>query len=113
MPTRESSGSTGDRAAEIHFRHPPFFEALLADAKVTAAYRGERSEFRNRADGLLQALRLMGHSDAFVAQALYRAKARLQSLGVPVLPRIAHRLAMMTAQVCIGDDALLHPGVYL
>ena len=51
-------------------------------------------------------------SDAFLAQACYRAKARLQSLGVPVLPFIAHRLAMMTAQVCIGDPVVVRPGIY-
>jgi serine O-acetyltransferase len=52
-------------------------------------------------------------SDAFLAQALYRAKARLQSLGVPILPRLAHRLAMMTGQVCIGDPVVMQPGVYI
>ena len=52
-------------------------------------------------------------SDAFLAQALYRAKARLQALGVPVLPRLAHRLAMITGQVCIGDPVVVQPGVYI
>ena len=52
-------------------------------------------------------------SDAFLAQALYRVKARLQALGVPVLPRIAHRLAMALAQVSIGDPVVVHPGVYI
>ncbi len=52
-------------------------------------------------------------SDAFFAHALYRAKARMQSLGIPVLPRLAHRLAMMTAQVCIGDPVVMQPGVYI
>jgi serine O-acetyltransferase len=52
-------------------------------------------------------------SDAFLAQALYRAKARLQALGVPVLPRLAHRLAMALAQVSIGDPVVVHPGVYI
>ncbi len=52
-------------------------------------------------------------SDAFLAQAFYRAKARLQALGIPVLPRLAHRLAMMTAQVCIGDPVVVRPGVYI
>ena len=42
-------------------------------------------------------------SDTFFAQVLYRAKASMQAAGVPVLPRIAHRLAMAIAQVCIGD----------
>jgi serine O-acetyltransferase len=93
--------------------HPGFFDALLADASITAAYRNERWQFRNRADALMQAVRLMWRSDAFLAQTLYRAKARLQSLGVPVLPRLAHRLAILTAQLCVDDDVLIHPGVYI
>ena len=76
-------------------------------------HRGERHEFRSRADAAVQILRLAWVSDAFLAQALYRLKARLQALGVPVLPRVAHRLAMITAQVSIGDPVLVHPGVYI
>jgi len=97
----------------IRAKHPGFLEALVADAKIAASYRGERAVFRGRADGLVQALRLMFASDAFLAQACYRAKARLQGLGVPVLPQIAHRLAMMTAQICIGDPVVVRPGVYI
>jgi len=99
--------------AGVRAKHPHFFDALLADARVAASFRGERSEFRSRADALTQSLRLMWVSDAFLAQACYRAKARLQSLGVPVLPRLAHRLAMMTAQVCIGDPVVVDAGVYV
>jgi serine O-acetyltransferase len=32
---------------------------------------------------------------------------------VPVVPRLAHRLAMMIAQVCIGDPVVIEPGLYL
>ena len=32
---------------------------------------------------------------------------------MPVVPRIAHRLAMMLAQVSIGDPVVVHPGVYI
>ena len=32
----------------------------------------------------------MLQADAFLAQVAYRAKARMQALGVPLLPRIAH-----------------------
>jgi len=99
--------------AGVRARHPRFFDALIADAQMTATYRAERSEFRSRADALTQSLRLMRVSDAFLAQACYRAKARLQTLGVPMLPRIAHRLAMMTAQVCIGDPVVVDPGLYI
>lgn len=97
----------------IRARHPRFFHAVLADARVAASYRAERNEFRSRGDALLQAARLAWVSDAFLAQVLYRAKARLQALGVPVLPQIAHRLAMMLAQVCIGDPVVVEPGVYI
>ena len=98
---------------QIRARHPRFIEAVVADARVAARYRSERAQFRSRADALVQVLRLVSVSDAFLALALYRAKARLQSLGVPVLPRILHRLAMAIAQVCIGDPVVVQPGVYL
>jgi serine O-acetyltransferase len=68
---------------------------------------------RSRFDKLWQILRLMWVSDAFFAQACYRAKARLQGLGVPVLPRIFHRLAMVTSQVSIGDPVVVQPGIYI
>jgi serine O-acetyltransferase len=108
----------GDGAARTFMlqrraQHPKFLHALIADAKITASFRAERSEFRGNADAIAQALRLMWVSDAFLAQALYRAKARMQALRVPVLPRLAHKLAMATAQVCIGDPVVIRPGIYL
>jgi serine O-acetyltransferase len=109
MPTIDAASAM----AGVRAKHPPFFAALVADAKTTASYRAERFEFRGRVDALAQAVRLMWVSDAFAAQALYRAKARMQSLGIPMLPRIAHRLAMMIAQVSIGDPVVMQPGVYL
>jgi serine O-acetyltransferase len=98
---------------EIRSRHPRLREALAADARVTARYRGERHEFHGALDLALQIVRLAWVSDAFLAQALYRVKARLQALGVPVLPRVAHRLTMALAQVSIGDPVVVQPGVYL
>jgi serine O-acetyltransferase len=97
----------------LRARHPRLRDAVVADARVTAAYRGERHEFRSAGDAILQALRLAWVSDAFIAQTLYRAKARLQAIGVPVLPRISHRLAMALGQVSIGDPVVVHPGVYV
>jgi serine O-acetyltransferase len=98
---------------ELRSRHPGVRDALLADARVTAMHRGERHEFRSGADAAIQILRLMWKSDAFLAQALYRVKARLQTVGVPVLPRLVHRLAMAIAQVSIGDPVVVHRGVYI
>ena len=97
----------------IRARHPRFREALLADARITAHHRGERHEFRSRLDAATQILRLIWVSDAFLAHVLYRLKARLQALRVPLLPRLAHRLSMAIAQVSIGDPVVMHPGVYL
>jgi serine O-acetyltransferase len=97
----------------LRARHPRFWLAVIADARVTAMHRGERHEFRSRLDELSQVARLAWVSDAFGAQMLYRAKARLQTLGVPVLPRLAHRLAIAVAQVSIGDPVLMAPGVYI
>jgi serine O-acetyltransferase len=97
----------------LRARHPRLRTAILADARVTAMHRGERHEFRSRGDALAQIVRLAWVSDAFLAQALYRLKARLQALGVPILPRLAHRLAMAIAQVSIGDPVVVHPGVYI
>jgi serine O-acetyltransferase len=97
----------------VRSRHPRLLEALVADAKVTAAFRGERSEFRSLGDALVTIVRLAWSSDAFLAQGLYRAKARLQALGVPLLPRLCHRLAMIFGQVQIGDPVVIAPGLYL
>lgn len=98
---------------ERRARHPRFLKAVLADAQVTAAYRGERCEFRSTPDAAAQALRLAWVSDGFLAQVLYRAKARMQALGVPVLPRLAHHLARALGGVSIGDPVVMAPGVYL
>jgi serine O-acetyltransferase len=99
--------------AALRARHPPVRLALREDARVTAIHRGERHVFRSRADTAIQIIRLCAVSDAFLAQALYRVKARLQTRGVPILPLIAHRLAMALAQVSIGDPVVMEPGVYI
>ena len=98
---------------EVRSRQPRFLEALLADARVTAAYRGERKEFRSTLDGVLQALRLMLQTDAFLALSAYRLKARLEALGIPVLPWLAHRLAIVSGQISIADTVVVHPGVFI
>jgi serine O-acetyltransferase len=99
--------------AEIRAKHPRFVEAVRADAKFALACRSERFVFRSRLDAAVQIVRLCCVTDAFLAQVCYRAKARLQALGVPGLPRVFHRLAIMIAQVSIGDPVVIHPGVYI
>lgn len=113
MSANDEAASREELWRAIRARHPRLREALAADARVTAHYRGERHEFTSRLDLALQVLRLAWVSDAFLALALYRAKARMQTLGVPVLPRLAHRLAMAIAQLSIGDPVVVHPGIYV
>ena len=101
------------RMAEVRARHPKLREAIFADAKTTAAYRGERFRFTSRRDALVQCVRLAAVTDAFGATVCYRIKARLQAIGVPVLPRLFHRAAMVLGQVAIGDPVVVAPGLYL
>jgi serine O-acetyltransferase len=93
-------------------QHPPFFAAVLADTRCACANRGEKIDTASRRRLAREALRLAWKSDAFAGQVLYRAKARLQGLGVPVLPRIAHGLAMASAQICVGDPVVIEAGIY-
>ena len=99
--------------SEIAARHPGFREAVLGDARVTLRHQAKAEELRPGIAGLIQILRLVWVTDAFLAQVLYRLKARLQRAGIPVLPRLAHRLAILTGQVAIGDPVVVHPGLYL
>lgn len=98
---------------EIRARHPGFREAVLTDAIITAGNRGDRNQFRSKGDAIVQIIRLCWMSDAFFATVMYRAKAAMQAKGVPLLPRICHKLAMATAQVSIGDPVVIQPGIYI
>jgi serine O-acetyltransferase len=88
-----------------------FTNAVLADARMAAAYRRERHEFRSRRDGMAQALRLMVQADGFLGLVAYRLKVRLRARRIPVLPWIAHRVAVASGQISIADSAVVHPGV--
>lgn len=116
-PVTDSKLAHGPRketaAREARALQPRLMEALIADARIACAYRQERHEFRSRPDGVLQVLRLMLKTDAFAALAAYRLKARLESLGIPVLPWIAHQIAVTSAGISIGDGVVLHPGVVI
>lgn len=108
----ETVGARELRAA-LRRRHPGLREALVADARITAAYRGEEADLSSPLAAARTIARLVWMSDAFLPQALYRLKAWLQARGVPLLPRIAHRLAMASGGVSIGDPVVVQPGVYI
>src|SRR3954463_4958484 len=92
---------------------PGFREAVLADARVTAAQRVERHQVPGPLDAVAQIARLMFVTDAFAAQVIYRLRTRPRAAGVPLLPRVLHRLSIALGQVSIGDPVVMHPGVYL
>lgn len=93
--------------------HPPFKEAVRHDVVATLRYRSEPYGIGSSLDLVGKVIRLSLTTDAFFAQLMYRVKTALQSRSIPVLPRVAHRLAMISAQVCIGDPVVIQPGLYL
>jgi len=102
-----------DLLREVRSRHPGLREAVLADIHVTLVHRGEHRQLNSRGAAILELLRLIWVSDGFLAQVLYRLKATLQRRGMPLLPRLAHRLGLISGQVSIGDPVLVHPGLCL
>jgi serine O-acetyltransferase len=112
MTGEQQRAAHADLRRRVRTGHPALRKAVLADAEVTAAHRGERG-FRSKPDAVLQMLRLAWVADAFGAQVLYRLKAWLQARGVPVLPHLLHRFAMAISQVAIGDYTVIAPGVYI
>ena len=89
--------------------HPGFREAVRADVDVACGFRSEPKSGSYVRD----ILRLCVATDAFAAQVLYRAKAAMQAKGVPLLPNLAHRFAIVFGQVSIGNPVIVAPGVYL
>ena len=90
---------------------PKFFEAVVADARTTFFHLGQRLDSSKRLRSFLSIVWLTWTSDAFLAQVVYRFGARMWGLGVPILPRIARGITMMTAQISISDTVIVQPGV--
>ena len=99
--------------ASVRSKQPRFFAALVADARMTSMMRSEPWEYHGPVDAWLRALRLMWITDGFLALVMYRGQSRLDALRVPLLPRLAHRLAIMIGDLYIGETALVHPGVFI
>jgi serine O-acetyltransferase len=102
-----------ERWRQIRAAHPRLRESVVADALATMRFRGEGENFHSRLDALRHIVRLAWCSDAFLGQVFYRIKTRMLARGVPVVPRIAHRLAMTVAQISIGDPVVVEPGMYV
>jgi serine O-acetyltransferase len=94
-------------------QHPHFVQAVFADARFACASLGRPVADPTPLRLTYEAIRLAIVSDAFIGLVLYRAKARLQALGIPLLPYVAHRLAIASAGVSIGNPVLVEAGIYL
>lgn len=90
---------------------PRFVEAVVADAATTHLHLGQPFDASQRLRTLARILRLAWISDSFLAQIIYRAGARMWGLGIPILPRVARGITMMTAEIAIGDTVIMRPGV--
>jgi serine O-acetyltransferase len=99
------------RRRERRRSQPRFFEAVTADARTTFFHLGQRLDTTKRLRSLLRIAWLAWNSDAFLAQIVYRFGARMWGLGVPILPRVARGITMMTAQISISDAVIVWPGV--
>jgi serine O-acetyltransferase len=104
---------THEMWAGVRAQHPRFVDAVVEDARIFSAYRGDDFEFRSRREALVRAVRLCIVTDAFFALCCYRAKARCQTHQLPLLPELLHHLALVTGQICIGDPVVIRPGVYV
>lgn len=99
--------------ASVRAAHPRLVEALREDARVFARFHGG-SWAVDSPLGLARAvLALSWGTDAFLALALYRVRARLLARRVPVLPTLLHRIAMLLCQLDVGEPVVIGPGVYL
>lgn len=99
--------------AYVHANQPSFREAVAADARVTAARRGERHDYRSSLDLAVQVVRLMLVTEAFFAQVCYRAKVACRRRQVPFLPVLLDRLSVMSAALHITDTVIVGPGMYI
>ena len=92
-------------------RQPKFFEAVVADARITSFHSGRRFDSSKRLRSLFAVLGLIWSSDGFLAQVIYRFGARMWGIGVPILPRVARGITMLMAQMSISDAVIVQPGV--
>jgi len=100
---------------ETYARQPGFTRAVVEDLHVASFHRGEffESEKASAPYLLFRALRLMWVGDAFFAQVCYRARMSMKAKGIPILPRILHKVSMITAQMSIDELVYMHPGVFI
>jgi hypothetical protein len=99
-------------AREIAERQPLLGEAIALDVATYASLLMDPLEMKSGLPLLKEAAVLALTSDAFLSLLLYRVRVRLIVRGVPLLPSLLHRLCIVLAQMNIGENVVIHPGVY-
>lgn len=88
--------------------NPPFLEAVLADARAAAKWMGHE---QGRTLWLI--LRMIWLADGYFPLVMIRLGIKLRAWGVPLLPTVCRRVAIVFGQVHIGAPVVLEPGVFL
>jgi serine O-acetyltransferase len=106
---------TKAQVQELLARQPGFLHAVSEDTHCASFHRGEFFDTREASGWYVayRALRLMWVSDGFFAQVCYRARMSMKTRRIPILPRILHKVSMITAQMSIDELVLMHPGVFI
>ncbi|MEM7498891.1 MAG: hypothetical protein AAF371_12975 [Pseudomonadota bacterium] len=92
---------------------PAFLDAVLADARAAAANLMLPPRPQSRWHDIRLVVRMAWEADAFLAMTLIRLAAMLRGAGIPLLPMIARRIAIVIAQVHVGAPVLIGPGIFL
>ena len=97
---------------QLRARRPSLRRAVREDVRAFLAHRFETGG-QGRLATLFHMLRLSWKSDAFLAILLYRIRAWLEGVGVPILPTLIHKVCIAFFDVNIGDYVVLGEGVYV
>lgn len=99
---------------DVCSRQPSFARAVVGDTRLYSRMAWMQPvQFDSWPGFVREALHLAWTTDAYMAQVLYRLRVEAAVRGVPILPRLLHRLCMMLAQVNIGDEVVMEPGVHI
>jgi serine O-acetyltransferase len=97
---------------QLRARRPSLRRAVREDVRAFLAHRFETGG-QGRLATAFHMLRLSWKSDAFLAVLLYRIRAWLEGVGVPILPTLIHKVCIAFFDVNIGDYVVLGEGVYV
>jgi len=112
---RDKRRETRAQMQEMFSRQPGFLHAVSEDTHCASFHRGEFFDTRTASGWYVayRALRLMWVSDGYFAQVCYRARMAMKARRIPILPRLLHKISMITAQMSIDEFVLMHPGVFI